>query len=84
MSTWAADTKKEAIHLKTLEVASPTRDCPDCPELPADHLPEAAHHECYSGKNCTGKVLSNRDAHNCKNNGGKSWRSGVTGQCHNL
>lgn len=41
--------------------------------------------QCFSAKNCTGKVIGNHQhAHNCKNAGGKSWRSGVTGQCSNL
>lgn len=36
----------------------------------------------YSAKNCTGKVLSHRDAHNCKvKDKGKSWRSDITNQC---
>jgi hypothetical protein len=39
---------------------------------------------CYSKRNCEGKVLNNRDAHNCKNSGGKSWRSPVDGTCYNL
>jgi len=39
--------------------------------------------QCCSAKNCTGKVLSNRDQHNCKNNGGKSWTPG-NGNCTNL
>jgi hypothetical protein len=50
--------------------------------------PLAAHaqpvNQCFSARNCGGNVLNNRDAHNCKNSGGKSWLSGVTGQCHNL
>lgn len=44
----------------------------------------SAQNKCYSAKNCTGKVLNHRDAHNCKQSGGKSWRSGVTGRCANL
>ncbi|WP_141111405.1 hypothetical protein [Chromobacterium haemolyticum] len=41
--------------------------------------------QCFSAKNCTGKVIGNHQhVHNCKNAGGKSWRSGVTGQCSNL
>lgn len=38
---------------------------------------------CYSARNCRGKILSHRDAHNCKRTGGKSWRSS-NGQCYNL
>ena len=41
--------------------------------------------ECFSAKNCTGRRIGvHQHAHNCKNAGGKSWRSGVTGQCSNL
>jgi len=39
---------------------------------------------CYSARNCEGKALSNRDGHNCKNSGGKSWRSPLDGTCYNL
>ena len=40
--------------------------------------------QCWSAKNCTGKVLSNRDAHNCKvKSKGKSWESEF-GKCTNL
>jgi len=40
--------------------------------------------QCWSAKNCTGKVLSNRDAHNCKvKSKGKSWESKF-GVCTNL
>lgn len=45
----------------------------------------AAAGTCYSAKNCSGKVLSHRDAHNCKvKDKGKSWRSDITNQCTNL
>ncbi|NDL56015.1 hypothetical protein [Phytoactinopolyspora mesophila] len=54
----------------------------DCPPLPDDYDPQVAG-ECWSGRNCTGKKLNNKDAHNCKNSGGKSWRS-PDGTCHNL
>jgi len=40
--------------------------------------------KCYSGKNCTGKILSHKDAHNCKRSRGKSWWSDQTRQCTNL
>lgn len=41
-----------------------------------------ATQKCYSAKNCKGKVLSNRDAHNCKvKSRGKSWRD-RDGKCH--
>lgn len=45
---------------------------------------EAERNECWSAKNCTGKILNNKDAHNFKLSGGKSWRSRATGQCFNL
>ncbi|MGI9280793.1 MAG: hypothetical protein ACR2PX_14385 [Endozoicomonas sp.] len=39
---------------------------------------------CYSARKCKGKVLSHRDAHNCKvKSRGKSWRSSA-GKCYNL
>ncbi|HEX3983728.1 MAG TPA: hypothetical protein VHX12_08540 [Acidisoma sp.] len=43
-----------------------------------------AANNCYSARRCEGKILNHKDAHNCKNSGGKSWRSGVTGTCTNL
>jgi hypothetical protein len=37
--------------------------------------------KCWSAKNCTGNVLSNRDKHNCKvKSTGKSW-SDKSGNC---
>ena len=40
---------------------------------------------CYSGRNCSGKVLSNRDPHNCKTkSNGKSIYNATTGVCSNL
>lgn len=36
--------------------------------------------DCYSGKNCTGKILNHKDPHNCKNSGGKSCF--YNGKCH--
>ncbi len=40
--------------------------------------------KCWSARKCTGKVLSNRDAHNCKvKSRGKSW-SNSAGACYNL
>ncbi|TRX76738.1 hypothetical protein [Pseudomonas mangiferae] len=51
---------------------------------PSQPAAEKAKDMCYSARDCSGKVLNNRDAHNCKNSGGKSWRSGTTGQCTNL
>jgi hypothetical protein len=53
------------------------------PVIPDDLLARGGG-TCYSGRNCTGNVLSNRDAHNCKNHGGKSWRSPLDGACYNL
>ncbi|MGW1197285.1 hypothetical protein ACWD4B_15830 [Streptomyces sp. NPDC002536] len=52
------------------------------PAMAADVL---ALDNCYSARGCTGRVLSHRDAHNCKvKSHGKSWRSGRTGTCYNL
>ena len=43
-----------------------------------------AQQTCYSGRNCTGKVLSHRDQHNCRvKSKGHSWRSNG-GACTNL
>lgn len=42
-----------------------------------------AKQSCYSARDCEGKVLNHRDAHNCKRSGGKSWRSPY-GTCYNL
>ena len=42
----------------------------------------AAAQKCWSAKNCSGKVLSNRDCHNCKvKSKGKSW-SNAAGTCY--
>ncbi|WP_139834599.1 hypothetical protein [Thalassospira sp. MCCC 1A03138] len=38
---------------------------------------------CYSARKCTGKILNHKDAHNCRNSGGKSWESKF-GVCTNL
>jgi hypothetical protein len=39
---------------------------------------------CYSARSCRGKILSHRDAHNCKvKSRGKSW-SNNQGKCYNL
>ena len=44
----------------------------------------AAAQKCWSAKNCSGKVLSNRDCHNCKvKSKGKSW-SNVAGTCYTV
>lgn len=44
--------------------------------------------QCCSARSCSGKVLSNRDKHNCGNHDGKSWHAasdGVTpAACQNL
>jgi hypothetical protein len=43
-----------------------------------------AQQTCYSGRNCSGKVLSHRDQHNCRvKSRGHSWRSNA-GACVNL
>ncbi|EJF30535.1 MULTISPECIES: hypothetical protein [Enterobacteriaceae] len=44
----------------------------------------ADRNECWSARNCSGKILNNKDAHNCKNSGGKSWRGKNSSQCTNL
>jgi hypothetical protein len=62
---------------------SPTRVyAKDCDTL-------STKQECCKAKDCEGKVLSNRDSHNCKDkSNGKSWHrksDGVTAaQCGNL
>ena len=39
---------------------------------------------CYSARHCRGRILSNRDEHNCKvKSRGKSWMDN-NGTCHNL
>jgi hypothetical protein len=44
--------------------------------------PAVAKPICYSAQDCGGKVLSNRDCHNCKvKSTGKSWRSGPGAAC---
>jgi hypothetical protein len=44
--------------------------------------------QCCSAKNCTGNVLSNRDAHNCTRTAGKSWHpasvNGTPAACTDL
>jgi hypothetical protein len=41
----------------------------------------ALKQQCCSAKKCGGKVLSNRDAHNCKDTSkGKSWHPASDGQ----
>ncbi|EDS8890383.1 hypothetical protein GQC79_005421 [Salmonella enterica] len=44
----------------------------------------AGRNECWSAKKCKGKILNNKDAHNCKKSGGKSWRGKNSTQCVNL
>ena len=45
---------------------------------------DAGVQQCCSARGCTGKVLSNRDAHNCKvKSRGKSWHD-AAGACVNL
>jgi hypothetical protein len=46
--------------------------------------PAAGVQQCCSARGCTGKVLSNRDAHNCKvKSRGKSWHDAAS-NCQNL
>lgn len=50
-----------------------------------DYIQPRVRGACFSARNCSGtRIGSHQHAHNCKNAGGKSWRSGVTGQCTNL
>jgi hypothetical protein len=49
---------------------SPLRDCDTA----------SGTQECCSAQHCGGKVLNNRDRHNCKNSGGKSWHD-AEGAC---
>lgn len=51
------------------------------PALAEQHVGVAG--TCYSARNCGGKVLNHKDAHNCKGSGGKSWQS-PDGTCYNL
>ena len=45
----------------------------------------AAKQQCCSARSCTGKVLSNRDKHNCKDKSkGKSWHAANSNTCINL
>lgn len=53
------------------------------PEVKDAQQQENGSNECWSAKNCTGKILNHKDAHNCKNSDGKSWRNGHTGACTN-
>jgi hypothetical protein len=40
--------------------------------------------KCFSARNCNGRVLSNRDRHNCRvKSRGKSWMD-ANGNCFNL
>ncbi|MBW4718627.1 hypothetical protein [Saccharothrix obliqua] len=42
-------------------------------------------HLCYSAHKCAGKILSNRDKHNCKvKSKGKSWRFQAGAACEEL
>ncbi len=48
----------------------------------ADIPQAAAQQKCWSAQKCGGKVLSNRDCHNCKvKSKGKSW-SNASGTCY--
>ncbi|NMG20314.1 hypothetical protein [Brasilonema bromeliae] len=69
--------QKDAPTTAPIPVTQPVFDPPPPPD-PTDK------NECWSGRNCEGRILNNRDAHNCKNSGGKSWRSRLTGDCTNL
>lgn len=46
--------------------------------------PQAAAQDkqkCWSAQKCTGKVLNNKDCHNCRQSGGKSWSDKYGGAC---
>ena len=55
----------------------------ECAQLPEDEFGPEVAGDCYSARNCDGKILNHKDAHNCKLSGGKSWRS-PDGTCYNL
>jgi len=42
---------------------------------------DGPRYNCYSGRNCTGKILNHKDRHNCKLSGGKSWQD-KDGTCY--
>jgi hypothetical protein len=63
-------------------VPTPEEDAPMLPDE-MEAIRAMGGGTCYSAKNCTGKILNKRDAHNCKNSGGKSWLS-PDGTCYNL
>ncbi|WP_157288578.1 hypothetical protein [Uliginosibacterium gangwonense] len=51
----------------------------------SDALAANGPHLCYSARKCEGKVLSNRDKHNCKvKSNGKSWRDQAGAACEAL
>lgn len=59
------------------------------PSMAKDCNTSADKQECCSAKDCGGKVLSNRDAHNCKDKSkGKSWHAkapeGGAATCQNM
>lgn len=75
--------ERDQAHEAEDEVRGDAENVDECPDLP-EHLLGVNGGTCYSGRNCTGKVLNHRDAHNCKRSGGKSWRSPIDGTCYNL
>lgn len=47
-------------------------------------LPQATY-DCFTARNCSGRIRSHRDPHNCKTKTrGKSVRNNLTGTCTNL
>ena len=50
-----------------------------CPAFAKDCDVDAGVQQCCSAKKCGGGVLNNRDLHNCKNSGGKSWHGAAVG-----
>jgi hypothetical protein len=61
--------------------AAPAARRPDSSEQHGSLLVSAQQQKCWGAKKCSGKVLSNRDHHNCCNYGGKSW-SDAAGNCY--
>lgn len=68
--------------------AKPAEEASAGGKLPAPEVQceaGAAKQQCCSAKNCGGKVLSNRDQHNCKTKStGKSWHAANSTTCVNL
>ncbi|MEE4410414.1 hypothetical protein, partial [Serratia sp. C2(2)] len=84
LSSFAAETSPQG-NLIGKSAVSTNKPCTSNISLVKDGNESRKPGKCYSARNCTGRVIGNHQhAHNCKNVGGKSWRSGVTGKCSNL